>query len=102
MEYYRDRTIHASILAMRFMLLAMVIVAAACTGDDTTYAPADESFVETVVELRRAALEAGPDTALYAELRAQVLEERGMTEDELRAYVSARSADLDHMAMIWD
>ena len=87
---------------MRLMLLALVVVVTACDRDAMTYAPADEEFVTTMVELRRAALEAGTDTAHFADLRERVLQARGVTEDELRAYVSSRSADLDHMAMIWD
>jgi hypothetical protein len=87
---------------MRVMLLTVLLAATACGASDTTFAAPDERFVATMVELRRAAMMAGTDTAAFEELRLEVLRERGVTEDELRAYVEANSADLDHMAMIWD
>ena len=86
---------------MRFFL-GLVLLLGACAGEEGTLAATDEQFIETIVELRRAALEAGADTARFEDLRAAILEERGVTEDDLRAYVAGHADDLRHMATIWD
>jgi hypothetical protein len=83
-------------------MMALVLVLSACSADDEAFGVADEQFVETMVELRRAALSAGTDTARFEALRRTVLEEQGVTEEELRAYIAARASDLNHMATVWD
>lgn len=82
------------------ILLACALLAG-CAAEETA-GVADERFIDTMVELRRAALSAGVDTAAFMQLRDSVLTEHGVTEADLRAYVEAHSADLDHMAAIWD
>jgi hypothetical protein len=87
---------------MTRMMMALALVLSACSGDNDAFGAEDEQFVETMVELRRAALSAGTDTARFEALRRAILEEQGVTEDELRAYVAARADDLNHMATVWD
>lgn len=87
---------------MKPILLACALLLFGCGADDDPVAAADERFIDTVVELRRAALTAGPDTAMFEQLRDSVLREHGITEADLRAYVEAHSADLEHMAAVWD
>lgn len=87
---------------MKRIILALALVMSACNANDGAFGAEDEQFVETMVELRRAALTAGTDTARFEALRRAVLEEHGVTEEELRAYVAARTDDLDHMATVWD
>lgn len=87
---------------MRAILLALVLAAAGCDAEDTTFTAPDERFVAAVVDLREAALLAGTDTARFEELRIEALARHGVTEEELRQYVATKGADLDHMAMIWD
>jgi hypothetical protein len=87
---------------MRALALMTAMVIAGCATETGPFSASDEQFIETVVELRRAALEAGMDTAQYETLREAVLEERGVTEEDLRAYVARHSADLRHMATVWD
>lgn len=84
------------------LALMMSLVLSACSADDEAFGAEDEQFVETMVELRRAAQTAGRDTARFEALRRAVLEQRGVTEEELRAYVAARADDLNHMATVWD
>lgn len=73
-----------------------------CSEGDGGFGPRDDHFVETMVELRRAAILAGRDTAQFEARKQEILEERGVTEDSLRAYVARRSADLEGMAAVWD
>jgi hypothetical protein len=87
---------------MKRTLLVVAFVLAACNADDGAFGAEDEQFVDTMVELRRAAVTAGVDTARFEQLSSEILEARGVTEDELRAYVSARESDLAHMASVWD
>ena len=88
-------------LSMRLLLLGLALLLSGC-GEDSAFGASDERFVQTMVELRRAALEAGTDTAEFMRLRSAVLEDQGVTEEELRAYVRARGGDPDHMAEVWD
>lgn len=87
---------------MKRIMLALALGMSACNADDEAFGAEDEQFVETMVELRRAAVTAGTDTARFEALRRSALEARGVTEEELRAYVRARAGDLDHMASVWD
>jgi hypothetical protein len=87
---------------MRAMVGVLVLVVVACAGDGSTVGLSDERFIETMVELRRAAITAGSDTAQFEQRRQAILNEQGVTEDELRTYVEANSRDLYHMAAVWD
>jgi hypothetical protein len=87
---------------IRSVVLAIGVLLAGCEGGGAAFGPDDERFVETIVALRRAALDAGADTAAFEAARARILEERGVTEASLESYVERRSADLREMAAIWD
>jgi hypothetical protein len=87
---------------MRVMGLLLGFVLAGCAVDENALGASDARFIETMVDLRRAALAAGTDTAQFERLREEVLAERGVTEADLRAYVDANGGDLYHMAAVWD
>jgi hypothetical protein len=87
---------------MRALLPVLALILAGCEVDENTFGAEDLRFVDTMVELRVAALTAGTDTAQFEERREEVLRENGVTEEALRAYVEANSSNLDHMAAIWD
>jgi hypothetical protein len=87
---------------MRVMLPVLALVIAGCAVDENTFGAEDRRFVDTMVELRVAAMTAGTDTAQFDELRQKVLQENDVTEEALHAYVAANSSDLDHMAAVWD
>lgn len=87
---------------MRRCVIALVLGLAACAADDAAFGVEDERFIATMVELRRAAMTTGSDTAQFELLRRQILEEQNVTEDGLRAYIDARAGNLDHMAAVWD
>jgi hypothetical protein len=84
------------------MMLVLGLALAACAADEAAFGVSDARFIETMVELRRAAVTAGTDTAQFEQLRQAVLEDHGVTEADLRAYVEAKGGDLDHMAAVWD
>jgi hypothetical protein len=72
-----------------------------CRSDRATTLDRDE-FVTTVVELRRAAMELRGDPGAYEVRREQLLQARGVTEDELRQYVEVHAGDVQHMAEVWN
>lgn len=83
-------------------ILGIGLLLGACAADETAFGVSDERFIATMVDLRQAAMTAGPDTAQFEQLREGVLARHGVTEDELRAYMDMNSGDLSHMAAIWD
>jgi hypothetical protein len=90
---------------MKSRILGLGLLAAllaGCGGGEAAFGVEDDRFVNTMVELRRAALETGMDTAAFAAARRRILETHEVTEDSLRSYVERRSTDLDAMAAIWD
>lgn len=87
---------------MRTLIVVLALAIAGCEVEENTFGADDQKFVDTMVELRRAALTAGIDTAQFEELRQAVLEDHGVTEEDLRGYVEANSSNPDHMAAIWD
>jgi hypothetical protein len=101
---FRDTPLHATLQAMmnRIMIALTTVVLLGCDGDSGGFGPEDDQFVETMVALRRASVDAGRDTAAFEAAKTALLEERGLTEDSLRAYVERRSSDLQAMAAIWD
>lgn len=86
--------------AVRPLLLAATIVTlASCGGVEPTSAVMDrETFVATMVELRKAALE---EPGSYEVRKVEILRARGVTEDELRSFVRAGATDLDELAEVW-
>jgi hypothetical protein len=70
-------------------------------GADSTVVSSD-SFIQVMVDLRRAANEAAGDTAAFAARREQILLDAGVTEEQLHAYVEAHGRDVGHMARVWE
>jgi hypothetical protein len=70
-------------------------------GADTAVATRD-SFIQVMVELRRAANQAAGDTAAFAARREQILLDAGVTEGQLHAYIEVHGRDVEHMARVWE
>ena len=89
------------------LLLLMGIAggAAAACGDDGRGAEADaidrDTFVATYVDLRRASLEAGGG-AIEAADRERILQEHGVTEEDLLRFADVHGADVAYMRGVWD
>ena len=60
-----------------------------------------QAFVEAQVELHLAAMEAAPEELSSAE-RDSILDEVGVTEEQLQAFVTVHGADTLYMAELWD
>ncbi|HEX6307899.1 MAG TPA: hypothetical protein VFZ69_06915 [Longimicrobiales bacterium] len=85
---------------MKWTLIALLLVA--CSAERSGPGLTEEQFIATMVDLRRAAQEAGPDTARFEALRQEVLERHGVSDVELRAFVASRERDLQELAEVWD
>lgn len=62
---------------------------------------APEAFVETYVELRRAA-RGIQDSAAWEARKREILDARGLTEEALEAFVESRSGDVIFLRRLWD
>jgi hypothetical protein len=72
----------------------------ACDGEAPTTTVDRETFIETYVELRRAALQS-PDRKISPERKQEILSARGITEDDLLAFAEAYGRDVDAMVAVW-
>ena len=75
--------------------------AGATTGEATTGPTVSrEAFIETYVALRYQAVQS-PANELPPRERDRILEEHGVTEDELLAFVEAHGDDPTYMESVW-
>ncbi|HSJ10319.1 MAG TPA: hypothetical protein VK928_10405 [Longimicrobiales bacterium] len=84
---------------MRLLILATALLAACSGGGSGATDVSDDRFIDTIVELRRAAVE---NPGGFAAAKAQILAENGVTEESLRAYINAHIDDLGRLAAAWD
>jgi len=85
-------------------MAVMGLLAAGCgadrpTREGKTIAP--EVFIETYVELRRAA-RALDDSAAWEARKREILNAHGVTEEALEAFVEARGGDVLFLKALWD
>jgi len=85
--------------------LTAILLFVGCGGDSAgpptgSDAIDRELFVETMVELRMDALDNTPMVITEQE-KAEILEERGLTEEDLRDFVEAHGKDLLFMRDLW-
>lgn len=83
-------------------MAAVAALGGGCRGADTPLTAEDRQFIDTMVALREAAARSGDDAGAYEAMKAQVLSERGVTEEQLRAYIEVNARDLDRLAAVWD
>ena len=75
-----------------------------CAADGDTRVISREEFVEAYVALRLAALEesdGSDDTPISPEARERVLDEQGVTEEELLRFAEIRGGDMVYMKELW-
>lgn len=88
----------------RIPAFALVVLSVACGGDAQGPAPADvierETFIETYVDLRVAAVSAN-EFRVSAEQRADILARHGVDGDDLLRFADAYGGDLDYMNEVW-
>jgi hypothetical protein len=87
--------------AGRALVLAAAALAAvpACSGSEP--AIARETFIDAMVELRRADRETDEPDAFEAR-RAEILVARGVTDEDLLGFVRAHEGDLALLAAVFD
>jgi hypothetical protein len=86
-----------SIMPMALMLLAL----SACAESAPSEPMPRETFIDVMVQLRRAAAQDSSQAAFDA-ARARILEQAGVTDSALLAYVRAYGRRLDFLAELWD
>lgn len=84
-----------------YTMMFAVALCAGCNRTDAGTGLSQTRFIDVVVELRRAALSL-PEPAAFAARKQQILSDAGVTEEELRAYITAHERDLSHMAAVWE
>jgi hypothetical protein len=72
----------------------------ACDGDAPTTTVDRETFIQTYVDLRLAALQS-PDRKVTPERKQEILSAHGITEDDLLAFAEAYGRDVDTMVAVW-
>lgn len=85
------------------LLVLLPLLAVACdsgfSSPDEDTAPIDEdTFIETYVQLRLAALEQG---GLPEEDRERILDENEVTVDDLRAFIDVHGRNVPYMYRVW-
>jgi hypothetical protein len=85
------------------ILAALLLVVPGCgnTSSDAGTVMPRETFIETYVDLRVAALRSA-DAVLTDSARAEILARRGVSEDELIDFVTVRGTELDFMRDLWN
>lgn len=93
----------SSYLPRVLALTTLLLVVAACgnaSPEERTLMPR-ETFIDTYVELRVAALRSA-DAVLADSARAQILARYGVSEDELIEFATLRGPELDFMRDLWN
>lgn len=91
----------------RVAVVAALALMAACNrgpadATDTQGPSVDrETFIATYVDLRTAAIRARPDS-LSTQARARILDDHGVTDDELLHFVQDHGQDVGYMRGVWD
>ncbi len=91
----------SSTQARRLLGLTITVVLFGCRGGEDVATIDPEIFIATYVDLRAEAL-LNDSQQITDEERAQVLQERGVTEDELLAFADIHGRDVTFMRDLWD
>ena len=87
---------------MRFGFAPLLLVLAAACADSAPMAPMSrETFIDVMVELRRAAAQDTSQAAFEAS-KGRILEAAGVTDSALIEYVRLNAARIEFMAEVWD
>jgi hypothetical protein len=93
---------------MRILQLAIVTLVAVLGGCDRLPFVQNDggaipraSFVNTVVALRRAAAQS-PSPTIFAQKKAELLTQTGVTEKDLQRFIDVHGSDAPYMSSVWD
>ena len=88
-------------LARAAAWLATAALPAAACGPDVPETIGREAFIDAYVALRVAELTDRENEVISAEARERVLEDQGVTEEELFGFVEVHGGDVDFMKELW-
>lgn len=94
----RDMIVHGRVA---LSAVAAVLVLASCHDEQAVEPMPRETFVEVIVELRRAATQ-NPTQAEFEARKEEILEEANVTDSALVEYVRLHGHELERMAEVWD
>jgi hypothetical protein len=93
---------------MRILFATVMILAAAMAGcnrlsflENDGGAIPRAKFVDTVVALRRAALQS-PSPAEFDHQKTQHLSQTGVSEQDLKRFIEVHGSDAGYMSALWD
>lgn len=86
----------------RRLVLVLLLPLAACTREAERSVVPDETFIQVMVELRRAAAVHSGDTAGFRVARDSILRTAGVTETTLYGWIDARATDPERMGGVFD
>lgn len=97
---------HALATAMLALAISLPALGGACASPGPQEAPLSvidaERFIAAYVDLRLAALRAGPGGEVEPAERARILAGHGITADDLMHFVEHYGQDPEFMAAVWD
>lgn len=79
----------------------LLVSVAGCQREAEPAGLPQSRFIEVMVELRKAAREVA-DSAAFAARKQQILADKGVTEEQLRTFLTTHIRDLDHLAAVWE
>lgn len=88
-------------LASLLMCCASVSVAACGSGGDRPETISRDVFVDTYVDLRTSALDT-EEQRVDSVMRARILEEHGVTAQDLTHFADVHGAELEFMRDVWN
>jgi hypothetical protein len=83
-------------------MLALVLLAPACTSDDEPQGLSRDRFVAAYVAMVQARIEAEGDSAAYLARRDRALERLGVTTREMRAFLEHGKQDPEQLGDAWE
>jgi hypothetical protein len=86
---------------MSSFLCTLLVSFAGCDRPTEPAGLAQSRFIDVMVELRKAA-RGMQDTVAFAARKQAILTDAGVTEAQLRAYLTTHIRDLDHLAAVWE
>lgn len=86
---------------MRLWILLTALLLAASCGPRAPEVMDREAFIDVMVQLRRAELEA-EGAAAFTARRDEILDAAGVTDSMLVAFSRAHGLDAEYMAAVWD
>jgi hypothetical protein len=86
----------------RPLLCVLVLSSPACERQAEPSPMPDETFIQVMVDLRRAAAVTSSDTSAFEAMRDSILRSAGVSDSALYAWVNATSHDPERMGRVFE